>query len=177
MENYWWNTFYSDSLRQWFRDNIDGLAEAQPDAYEFSLALAELLDLEVAQTFGVSAITEISTYCTSIVARNLDDEITHVRNLDFGYTDVMKELVYDAQMYKDGELKASSPSIAGFYGAFTGQKSGIFSVSYDVREREEGPTTRVIMGNLQRNLDAKRVNQAYAIQEVLLHANTYEEAI
>jgi len=76
--------------------------------------------LEVAQTFGVSAITEISTYCTSIVARNLDDEITHVRNLDFHYTDVMKELVYDAQLYKDGELKASSPSIAGFYGAFTG---------------------------------------------------------
>lgn len=33
------------------------------------------------------------------------------------------------------------------------------------------------MGNLQRNLDSKRVNQAYAIQEVLLHANTYEEAV
>ena len=48
MEDYWWNTFYSEELRQWFRDNIDGLFAAQPDAYEFSEALADYLGLEVA---------------------------------------------------------------------------------------------------------------------------------
>ena len=177
MEDYWWNEFYGDELRQWFRDNIDGLFASQPDAYEFSEALADFLGLEVAQTFGVSAITEVSTYCTSIIARNLDGEIAHVRNLDFKYTDVMKELVYDAQLYFGGEYRASAPSIAGFYGAFTGQKPGVFSISFDVREREAGATHEIILGNLERNLDSARGTQASVIQNALLTAETYDYAV
>ena len=38
--------------------------------YEANLALAELLELDVIQTVTVSSITEVSTYCTSIVARD-----------------------------------------------------------------------------------------------------------
>lgn len=115
------------------------------------------------QTFGVSAITELSTYCTSIVAKNHNNEIAHVRNLDFGDTDVMKELVYEQVLIKDGEIKARAPSIAGFYGAFTGQKHGVFSVSYNVRERATGPTHEQIMSNLNRNLDPLRLQQGTAI--------------
>ena len=70
--DYWWNTVYNEEKREWFRNNISALEAAQPDAYAANLALADLLGVEVAQTFGVSAITEISTYCTSIVARNTD---------------------------------------------------------------------------------------------------------
>ena len=89
MEDYWWK-FYTDEEQQWFEDNIEGLKAAQPDAYEMSKVLADLLGLSVTQTFAVSDITEVSTYCTSIIARNSQDQITHVRNLDFHYTDVMK---------------------------------------------------------------------------------------
>ena len=80
----------------------------------------------------------------------------HVRNLDFGNTEVMKTLVYNAVLVKNGKVQANSPSIAGFYGAYTGQKPGVFSVSYDVRERDAGPTHEIIMANLERNLDPKR---------------------
>jgi len=90
MEEHWWNKFYSSDIRQWFTDNIEGLKKAQPDAYETNLALADFLGLPIEQVFGVSSITEISTYCTSIVARNSAGDIAHVRNLDFSYTDVMK---------------------------------------------------------------------------------------
>ena len=148
MEDFWWNQLYDEDLRQWFRDNIDELKVVQPDAYGHAEVLAELLDLDVAQTFGVSAITEVSTFCTSIIARNLNDEITHVRNLDFWHTDVMKELIYEAQLYADGEFKATAPLVAGFYGAFTGQKPGVFSISFDVRQRSTGLTNEVIQSNL-----------------------------
>jgi hypothetical protein len=52
--------------------------------------LAEVLDLPVLQTVTVNSISEYSTYCTSIVARDSNGLISHVRNLDFDFTAVMK---------------------------------------------------------------------------------------
>ena len=46
MVDFWWN-FYSDTEKNWFEDNIDGLKAAQPDAYEANLALADFLGLSV----------------------------------------------------------------------------------------------------------------------------------
>ena len=54
-----------------------------------------MLDLELEQTIAVDSITEISTYCTSIVARTEEGLITHVRNLDFKPVDKMKTLIYE----------------------------------------------------------------------------------
>ena len=100
------------------------------------MALADTLGLEVAQTFGVSSIADLATFCTSIVAKvplnnannssstMLSDRsnhgIIHVRNLDFYSTQVMKTLLYEAIMVKDGVEKARSPDFAGYYGFFTG---------------------------------------------------------
>ena len=140
MLEYWWHSFYTDETRQWFTDNIEVLSVTQPDAYEAMEALADFLGLDVVQTFGVNLITELSTYCTSIVAQTAEDGIVHVRNLDFHDTDVMKTLVYEQVLVKDGVVKAHSPSIAGFYGAFTGNVSDGYSISYNVRERAAGAT-------------------------------------
>ena len=78
-------------------------------------------------------MADIATFCTSIIARLPNGEIIHARNLDFGYTHVMKRLVYEAIYIKDGYIQATVPVIAGFYGAYTGSKHGVFSISYNVR--------------------------------------------
>ena len=83
---------------------MDQIKISQPDAYEANLALADRLGLTVEQTFGVSSITELSTYCTSIIARDSEDQIVHVRNLDFGNTETMKKLVYNAVLHKNGKF-------------------------------------------------------------------------
>lgn len=93
--DYWWNSYYTDEVREWFTDNIDELSVAQPEAFEAMQALADFLGLEVTQTFGVNLITELSTWCTSIVSQTADGGIAHVRNLDFFNTEVMKQLVYN----------------------------------------------------------------------------------
>ena len=85
----------ADEYKQFFSDNLDKLKETQPVAYQASETLASMLGLEIAQTFAVNSITEISTYCTSIVARTEQGLITHVRNLDFKPVDKMKHLIYE----------------------------------------------------------------------------------
>jgi len=135
MENYFYHSippqirgFYGEG------DNLEKFRQAQPDVYEAMERLADVLGLPVLQTVTVNSISEYSTYCTSIVARDTNGLIAHVRNLDFDYTAVMKLLVYEAVMFKDGEYRANSPGIAGYYGSYTGHKPDSFSVSYNVRE-------------------------------------------
>ena len=84
-----------DEYKQFFADNLDKLEETQPVAYQAAKTLASMLDLELEQTIAVDSITEISTYCTSLVARTEDGLITHVRNLDFKPVDKMKTLIYE----------------------------------------------------------------------------------
>ena len=78
---------------------------------------------------------------------------------------------------KGGVERARSPCIAGFYGAFTGQVSGAFSISYNVRKRAAGATHDQIVENLTNNLDPSRTNQANAILYSLLEIESYEEAV
>jgi hypothetical protein len=67
------------------------------------------------------------------VARTQNNTIVHARNLDFDYPDLMKDLVYIAIYVKGGKIIARAPSIAGYIGAYTGVKEGLFSISYNVR--------------------------------------------
>ena len=83
-------------------------------------------------------MAEIATFCTSIIARDTNNRLIHVRNLDFYYTDVLKQLVFNAVLVRDGQIVAESPVVAGVYGTFTVRKENKFSISYNVREREQG---------------------------------------
>lgn len=140
--------------------------------------LAEIIGIPVVQTVTVNMITEFSTYCTSIVARNERNEIMHVRNLDFGFTTVMKRLVYEAVLTKDGLEKARSPCIAGYYGSYTGHKAGVFSVSYNVRETVRLPTVQMLLANLENTLDPTRVPLENLIQTLLLEDSvTFNQAV
>ena len=132
MENFWYGTIPAD-YRAIIEDNMDQYKLAQPENYATLKSLAEILNIPTSQTVLVNMIVELSTFCTSIVARNQRQEIVHVRNLDFGNTANMKQLVIEAVLMKNGVEKARGPQIAGFLGTYTGQKSGIFSISYNVR--------------------------------------------
>ena len=87
----------------------------------------------------VNSIVDFSSFCTSIVARNATN-VVHVRNLDFDAPVLMQKLIY-VQNFTDsrknsthGQLPETlAPSIAGYFGVYTGYKPGYFSVSYNVR--------------------------------------------
>lgn len=48
---------------------------------------------------------------------------------------------------KNGIVKAHGPIICGFLGAYTGQKAGVFSVSYNVRESTPIPDQAQLTAN------------------------------
>ena len=105
---------------------------------------------------GVNAVADMGTYCTSLLARTPDGGIIHVRNLDFMYQNVMKKLVFEAIFVKGGQVKARAPLIAGFYGAYTGTKPGVFSISYNVRESGQRFSQDSVIENFKRHLDSNR---------------------
>jgi len=69
----------------------------------------------------------------------------------------MQRLIYEAVLTKDGEERAISPCIAGYYGSYTGHKAGVLSVSYNVRETQLFPTVEMLVKNLENTLDPTRV--------------------
>ena len=91
MENYFYSNM-SAEIKAIFSDqeNLSKLVVTQPDVYFAMDSLASMLGLPLSQVLAVNAITDMSTYCTSIIAQNLDGNVTHVRNLDFGHTEVMR---------------------------------------------------------------------------------------
>jgi len=166
--------------QNFFMDNELKLKDSQPDVYEASETLAKLLGIEVGQALAVNSITEISTYCTSIVARSESGEITHVRNLDFQPTDLMAKVIYEQILIKDGKEIGRAPGMAPFYGVFTGRKEGKFSVSYNVRETiSPGKTKESLMSNLERNLDPHYKQQSLVMLDLLLsdQIDSFEAAV
>jgi hypothetical protein len=105
MENYWYSTMDEDA-RNIIIDNLDEYARAQPEIFAAMDSLARIIGVETHQTVLVNMITEFSTYCTSLVTRTSTNEVVHVRNLDFQYTDVMKNLVIDMIFVKNGQRVA-----------------------------------------------------------------------
>jgi hypothetical protein len=74
MENYWYKVM-PQATRDFYarNDNLQKFKQANPDVYDAMESLANVLGVDVLQTVTVNAITEYSTYCTSIVARNADN--------------------------------------------------------------------------------------------------------
>jgi len=142
------------------------------------LSLAEITGLPVQQTVTVNSITEYSTYCTSIVARDEAGQISHVRNLDFGATEMMSKLVYMQVLVKDGQVMGEAPSIAGYMGTYTGQRPGIFSFSYNVRETVVNPSSEMIYENLEKTLDPEFQQIWIMLQDLLLKKEvTFDSAV
>ena len=151
MEHFWYSQIPAAS-RSIIETNLDIYATAQPENYAAMQSLADMLGLPASQTVLVNMIVERATFCTSIVARNHEtNEIVHVRNLDFGNTENMTQLVYEGVFIKNGVEKARCPLIAGFLGAYTGRNAH-FSISYNVRESTAYSETAQLDANFQRNL-------------------------
>ena len=116
------------------------------------------------------------TWCTSIVAQNVETGVvSHVRNLDFDFTEGMKDLVYIAIMEMNGEERARSVNFAGFRGVYTGNKGDLFSLSYNVRFRTPEPNLDTIQATLLRNFDPKYTPTEILYENALLYATSYAE--
>lgn len=122
------------TYHDFFMRNEETLKKKDEDLYYAMDSLAKHINLKTYETLLINSIVDFSSFCTSIIQQDPNTKlITHARNLDFNYPEIMQKLVYNQVFYKDGVEIATAPSIAGYYGAYTGIKPDHFTISYNVR--------------------------------------------
>jgi acid ceramidase len=142
--------------------------------------------IDLAWVTVMNFVYEITGMCTSIVAQDNMGNILHARNLDFGVfdgynfhndtwdlTNKLREVLFNARVYKGGKLLYNMTSFAGYLGLLTGSKQGAFSLSVDSR----------FDANLDRYLlewlDGKWMGQELTLflRNVITNTTTYDQAL
>lgn len=75
--------------------------------------------------------------CTSIVAESEDGTIYHGRNLDYSFSDVLRNLTIIVDFQRNGTTVYSGTTFAGYVGLLSAQKPNSFTVSLDERDQGE----------------------------------------
>ncbi|XP_055495860.1 N-acylethanolamine-hydrolyzing acid amidase-like [Leucoraja erinacea] len=67
--------------------------------------------------------------CTSIVVQDSRGMIIHSRNMDFPFTDILRNVTIDIQFVKNGQIVYKGTTFLGFVGLWTGQKANKFAIT------------------------------------------------
>lgn len=62
--------------------------------------MAEVIGIDTHIAVLINYVYELSSYCTSLIAKLNDGTIIHERNLDFTFPDDTRNLTYVAKFYK-----------------------------------------------------------------------------
>ena len=102
-EQYLFNFEHAWKITDMYMDLIDyGIWWQERDRYLEMDGIARELDLPTKHVVLVSYIFEFVTYCTSLVAKQTDGTLMHLRILDFGPAEALKNITYIASFKKSG---------------------------------------------------------------------------
>ncbi|XP_002405171.3 acid ceramidase isoform X2 [Ixodes scapularis] len=109
-------------------------------------ALSNLTGLPLGEVILYNVFYEFFTVCTSIVAEDLNGNLYHARNLDFGLflgwdrenhtwamTETLRPTVVELDFQRSGKTVFKAVSFAGYLGVLTGVKKGAFSLTINER--------------------------------------------
>ena len=74
-----------------------------PEYYEELDGIAEVLETDTSFVILLSYILDLTSYCTSIVAKMKDGTLVHQRNLDFLFPNNTRNILYKAHFTKNGK--------------------------------------------------------------------------
>jgi hypothetical protein len=134
--------------------------------------MAKIMGMDTNLLILVQYIYELSSFCTSILAADPSGMVIHVRNLDFAFADLMRNLTYEGWFYRNETLLFKSGMFAGLNGVYTGVKPG-FSISLNTRK----PSHRHNLINLIANLGATTMGRpqvSRVIRETLENCEDYQ---
>jgi len=168
--------------------NDIGLAVWELMPYEYAQEIqgcAAAADIELGWTAILNIAYELSDACTSIVAQSPDGMIHHARNLDFGaggfLVSTMRNISALINFTKNGKVVAKETAFIGFIGTLSGQKVGQFTVTCNTRFFQGGvhKSIMTMLGEaIFAILNYPHANLAAFLQrEVVVNANTYQEAV
>ena len=135
----------------------------------------------------IICLDELSRFCTSIVAQDLNGQTFHGRNLDFGQlfvwdaklrtwhlSEALRKVTVNINYVRSGEVVFKGTTFAGHVGIITGMKPDKFTISMNAKLL---PDIGNIIGWFTGKYNNSDIHFAmWAEREVMEKANSYEEA-
>lgn len=165
--------------------SYDFIKSYNPEYAEEISAIAQLAECDLGEVFWLNMMYEVSTFCTSIIIQDENNNIFHGRNLDWGLKLQMEQLQYTGLFYSNGSILFKASLIAGSVGFITGEKPGVFTISADQRmgrpintDYEFHPLRDVIgLGiNMYEIFENHRPGVLWTIRNALMNAESFNEA-
>ncbi|XP_052811050.1 N-acylethanolamine-hydrolyzing acid amidase-like [Mya arenaria] len=143
----------------------------QPYADEMR-GIANVLNVSLGEILLINVIYDLTAYCTSIVSQDQAGMIWHSRNLDYSFTDMLKNITIQVDYQRGGQTAYSSITYAGYVGILTGQRPNVFTVTVD--ERDQGiPLWNLIVALF----DSDVVPVSFLVRDALDADKTFENAV
>ncbi|KAH3726701.1 N-acylethanolamine-hydrolyzing acid amidase-like [Dreissena polymorpha] len=134
--------------------------------------IANIMNISLGEVLLANLIYDLSAFCTSIVSQDANGMIWHSRNLDYGYTDMLKNLTVFVDFQRGGQTVYSAITYAGYVGVLTGQRPNGFTITVD--ERDQGiPLWNLILALL----DDNAVPISFLVRNSLDNDTTFEDAV
>ena len=73
----------------------------QPEYYMEMKGIADATEIDLEKILSLNFIIEVTSYCTSIIARTIEGTIIHERNVDFFNVKALRDGTYVARFYKN----------------------------------------------------------------------------
>eukprot|EP00057_Strongylocentrotus_purpuratus_P006364 XP_011660838.1 PREDICTED: N-acylethanolamine-hydrolyzing acid amidase [Strongylocentrotus purpuratus] len=113
--------------------------------------------------------------CTSIVAQDANGTIWHGRNLDYNFTDAMRNISAIIDFKSQGKTVYTTTSFVGQVGVFTGMKPYKFTIS--LNERDKGKAIENIVEMLQALLLGQVKFTTFVLRDALANDNSFDEVV
>lgn len=119
-------------------------------------------------------IYELSAFCTSTIAYDSNGIIHHGRNLDFIFSNITRNVTYEAHFKKDKKLLYKAVMLAGTNGVTTGQRE-TFTISINERKPSIRTDFKILAVNMA-NMLLGNNRPFMVIRETLENCTNYESA-
>lgn len=168
-------------LRKYFPEELIPLVEAiavdidqylhPPYAGEMR-GIAKVLNASLGDIVFFNLLYDVTAYCTSIVSQDSSGQIWHSRNLDYGFTDMLKNITVAVDFQKGGKTVYNVVTFVGYIGVLTGQKPHGFTITVD--ERDQGNALLNLLVGL---LDKSVVPVSFLVRDAIAKSPNYTAAV
>ncbi|XP_064595722.1 N-acylethanolamine-hydrolyzing acid amidase-like [Liolophura sinensis] len=97
--------------------------------------IAKALNMTLGEAVIPNILYDLTSFCTSIVAQDLSGNIWHARNLDYSFTDMLRNITIIVDFQRQGKIVYSGVTYAGYVGLLSVQKPGAFTITADERDK------------------------------------------
>ncbi|KAG7329240.1 hypothetical protein KOW79_007414 [Hemibagrus wyckioides] len=181
------NSFFHGKLIHLVDQGLPLIVDMLPYPFNEEIkGIASVSDVSLGEVVLFNIFYEVFTVCTSVVAEDLNGNIYHVRNMDFGLfmgwdrknqtwtiTEKLKPLVVNVDFKRNNRTVFKSTSFVGYVGMLTGIRPREFTLTMNERFNIDGGYIGILEWILGKR---DGMWMSFLTRKVLENATSYEDA-